>query len=156
MSHLNEGEKAPAIDLPASSGDTVKLSDFEGKKRVILYFYPKDNTPGCTTESCGFRDSHKKIEGVDAVVFGISPDSVDSHHKFIDKFNLPFVLISDEEKKTCKDYGVWVEKNMYGKKYWGVARTTFIIGKNGKIEKIYRKVKPDGHDKEVLEFLKSN
>jgi len=155
MSHLKEGDLAPAILLPASSGGTIHLSDFKGKKRVVLYFYPKDDTPGCTVESCELRDHHKKIEKEDAIVLGVSPDGIPSHHKFIEKFNLPFILLADEEKKTCQDYGVWVEKNMYGKKYWGVARTTFIIGKNGKIEKIYEKVKPEGHAKEILDFLKN-
>jgi len=153
MAELEEGMKAPSFNLPASNGKIVSLADFENKKRVILYFYPKDDTPGCTVEACGLRDSIKKIEAQDAVVLGVSPDGVDSHNKFIEKFNLPFVLLSDEDKKTCKDYGVWVKKSMYGKEYMGVSRTTFVIGKNGKVEKIYEKVKPEGHEKEVLEFL---
>ena len=118
-----------------------------------MYFYPKDDTPGCTVEACEFRDNIKKIERSDAVVLGVSPDGVDSHNKFIGKFKLPFLLLSDTEKKICNDYGVWVKKSMYGKEYMGVARTTFIIGKDGKIEKIYEKVKPEGHAAEVLEFL---
>jgi peroxiredoxin Q/BCP len=151
---LKEGDKAPEFNLPASNGKQVALKDFKGKKRVILYFYPKDDTPGCTVEACGFRDKVKAIESEDAVVLGVSPDGVDSHNKFIEKFNLPFLLLADEEKKTCNDYSVWVKKNMYGKEYMGVARTTFIIGKDGKIEKIYEKVKPEGHNQEILEFLK--
>jgi thioredoxin-dependent peroxiredoxin len=156
MATLKEGNKAPEFNLPASDGKNVALKEFKGKKRVILYFYPRDNTPGCTTEACGFRDNIKAIEKKDAVVLGVSPDGLSSHNKFIDKFNLPFILLSDEEKKTCKDYGVWVKKMMYGKEHMGIARTTFIIGKDGKIEKIYEKVKPDGHSEEILEFLENN
>jgi peroxiredoxin Q/BCP len=148
-----EGSKAPDLKLSASNGKTVSLSDFKGKERVILYFYPKDDTPGCTVEACGFRDSIKKIEKSGAVVLGISPDGVDSHNKFIEKFKLPFILLSDPDKKACDAYGVWVEKSMYGKTYMGVARTTFVIGKDGRIEKVYEKVKPEGHPEEILEFL---
>ncbi len=156
MTTLKEGIKAPELNLPATNGNKLTLKDFKGKKRVILYFYPRDNTPGCTTEACGFRDNIKAIEKKDAVVLGVSPDGLASHEKFIDKFDLPFILLSDEEKKTCKDYGVWVKKKMYGKEHMGVVRTTFIIGKDGKIEKIYKKVKPVEHSKEILEFLKNN
>ena len=156
MTTLKEGIKAPELNLPATNGNKLTLKDFKGKKRVILYFYPRDNTPGCTTEACGFRDNIKAIEKKDAVVLGVSPDGLASHEKFIDKFDLPFILLSDEEKKTCKDYGVWVKKKMYGKEHMGVVRTTFIIGKDGKIEKIYKKVKPAEHSKEILEFLKNN
>jgi len=152
---LKEGSKAPGFTLMSSEGKEVSLADFKGKQRVILYFYPKDDTPGCTVEACEFRDNIKKIERTDAVVLGVSPDGVDSHNKFIGKFKLPFLLLSDTEKKVCNDYGVWVKKSMYGKEYMGVARTTFILGKDGKIEKIYEKVKPEGHAAEVLEFLKS-
>ena len=152
---LKEGVKAPEFSLPASNGKIVSLKDFKGKKRVVLYFYPKDDTPGCTTEACGFRDSIKQVETKDAVVLGISPDGVDSHNRFIQKFKLPFILLSDVEKKTCKDYGVWVKKSFMGKEFMGVARTSFIIGKAGTIEKIYEKVKPEGHAEEILEFLKS-
>src|SRR5947209_2673483 len=126
---LKEGMRAPEFTLPSSKGENVSLKDFKGKERVVLYFYPKDDTPGCTVEACGFRDDIKRIEKKDAVVLGVSPDSVSSHNKFIEKFKLPFILLSDEDKKVCKAYGVWVEKSMYGKKYMGVARTTFIIGK---------------------------
>ena len=154
MANLKEGDKAPEFNLFSSNGKAVALKDFKGKKRVILYFYPKDDTPGCTVEACGFRDSVKKIEGLEAVVLGVSPDGAASHNKFIEKFKLPFILLSDVEKKVSSDYGVWVKKSMYGKEYMGVARTTFIIGKDGKIEKIYEKVKPEGHAEEILEFLK--
>ena len=153
MAALKEGGKAPEFKLPASNGEDVQLKDFKGKKRVVLYFYPKDDTPGCTVEACGFRDKLKPIESKDTVVLGVSPDNVDSHNKFIEKFKLPFLLLSDEDKKVCKAYGVWVKKSMYGKEYMGVGRTTFVVGKDGKIEKIFEKVKPDGHNDEILEFL---
>ena len=152
---LKEGDKATEFSLPASNGKQVALKDFKGKKRVILYFYPKDDTPGCTVEACGFRDKVKAIESEEAIVLGLSPDGVDSHNKFIEKFNLPFLLLADEEKTVCKDYGVWAKKSMYGKEYMGVARATFVIGKDGRIEKIYEKVKPEGHNDEILQFLKT-
>ncbi len=151
-----EGAKAPDFKLTASGGKEVSLKDYKGKNRVVLYFYPKDDTPGCTVEACSFRDGIKKIEKLDAVVLGVSPDGVKSHDKFVEKFKLPFLLLADEEKKVVNDYGVWVKKSMYGKEYMGVARTTFIIGKDGKIEKVYEKVKPDVHTDEVLEYLKAN
>jgi thioredoxin-dependent peroxiredoxin len=154
MSVPKEGEKAPVFKSPAGNGKVVSLKDYRGKNRVVLYFYPKDDTPGCTVEACAFRDNIKKIEGLDAVVLGVSPDGPDSHDKFIKKFKLPFVLVSDEDKAICKDYGVWVKKSMYGKEYMGVARTTFVIGLEGDIEKVYEKVKPEGHAEEVLEFLR--
>jgi len=153
---LKEGDKAPEFSLPASNGKTVTLKDFKGKQRIVLYFYPKDDTPGCTVEACGFRDKAKAIESQDTIVLGVSPDGIDSHNKFIEKFKLPFLLLADEDKKTCQAYGVWVKKNMYGKEYMGVARTTFVISKDGKLEKIYEKVKPDGHNDEILEFLKGS
>ena len=153
---LKEGAKAPDFLLQASNGKPVALKDFKGKQRVVLYFYPKDDTPGCTVEACAFRDSVKKIESQDAVVLGVSPDGVDSHNKFIEKFKLPFLLLADEDKKVCQAYGVWVKKSMYGKEYMGVARTTFVIGKDGKIEKIFEKVKPEGHAEEILAFLRGN
>ena len=153
---MKEGDKAPEFSLAASDGKNVSLKDFKGKAKVVLYFYPKDDTPGCTVEACGFRDSVKAIQKTDTVVLGISPDGVNSHQKFVEKFKLPFILLSDEDKKVCGAYGVWVKKSMYGREYMGVARTTFVIGKDGKIEKIYEKVKPDGHAEEILEFLKNN
>jgi len=155
MAKPKEGLAAPAFSTPASNGKTVSLKDFKGKKHVVLYFYPKDSTPGCTIEACELRDDHKKIVRTDTVVLGASPDSLASHDKFIDKFDLPFILLSDEDKKLCKAYGCWIKKSMYGKEYMGVARNTFIIGKNGKILKIFEKVKPEGHAKEVLDVLKS-
>ena len=142
---IREGDRAPDFEI---------LKDLKGKN-VILYFYPKDDTPGCTVEACGFRDSFKEIKKLGAVILGISPDNAVSHDKFINKFNLPFTLLPDTDKKMCQDYGVWVEKSMYGKKYMGVARTTFIIDKNGKIAKVFEKVKPEGHHQEVIETLKT-
>ena len=150
---LKEGNKAPDFSAEASNGKTIQLKDFSGKKKVILYFYPKDDTPGCTVEACGFRDKISEIQETSTLVLGVSPDDVKSHNKFIEKFKLPFLLLSDVDKKICQDYGVWVKKSMYGREYMGVERTTFIIGKDGKIEKIYRKVKADGHNEEVLKFL---
>jgi thioredoxin-dependent peroxiredoxin len=141
---LKEGDKAPSFSL---------LDEYKGKTRVV-YFYPKDDTPGCTVEACAFRDNIRKIEGLDAVVIGVSPDDEASHDKFIGKFKLPFRLFPDTDKKVSEAYGVWVKKSMYGKEYMGVARTTFIVGKDGKIKKIYEKVKPEGHAEEVLGALK--
>lgn len=155
MADLKEGSKAPAFSLIANNGKTVSLKEYQGKKRVVLYFYPKDDTPGCTVEACGFRDKLETIESQNAVVLGVSPDGADSHAKFIEKFKLPFLLLSDEDKKTCQDYGVWGKRTLYGREFMGVLRTTFIIGKDGKIEKIYKNVKPEGHNDEVLAFLKT-
>lgn len=149
-----EGSKAPDFNLPGSNGENIALKDLKGKN-IVVYFYPKDDTPGCTVEACGLRDSFKEIEKLNAVILGVSPDSVKSHGKFITKFQLPFTLLADEDKKMCEDYGVWVEKSMYGKKYMGVARTTFIIDKNGKIAKVFEKVKPEGHNQEIIVALKS-
>jgi len=154
MSVPQVGNKAPDFDLPASSGGHIALKDLKGKN-VVLYFYPKDDTPGCTVEACGLRDSYLNIEKLNTVILGVSPDSVDSHGKFIKKFNLPFTLLADVDKKVCMAYGVWVEKSMYGKKYMGVARTTFIIDGAGTIAKVFEKVKPEGHEQEIIEALKS-
>ncbi len=155
MPTISAGSTAPDFNAQASNGKNISLKDFRGKKNVVLYFYPKDDTPGCTVEACGFRDGIKSLESADTVVLGVSPDSVKSHLKFIEKFNLPFLLLADEDKKICEAYGVWVEKSMYGRKYMGVGRTTFVINKEGKIAKIFEKVKPEGHEKEVLECLKA-
>ncbi len=148
------GDRAPSFSLPDQDGTIVSLKEFFKQKNIVLYFYPKDDTPGCTVEACGFRDEIKSFEKIDAVVLGVSPDSVEKHTKFIAKFQLPFTLLSDEQKKTCQDYGVWVEKSMYGRKYMGVARSTFIIGKDGKIKNIFEKITPQGHNQEVLSALK--
>jgi peroxiredoxin Q/BCP len=149
---LKEGSKAPAFTLPNQDGKKISLKDFLGKK-VVLYFYPKDMTSGCTKEACDFRDHIKLFNNKDVVVLGVSPDSVQSHKKFQEKYNLPFDLLSDESKKVLEKYGVWKEKSMYGKKYFGVERTTFIIDEKGKIKKIFPRVKVDAHIKEVLEAL---
>jgi peroxiredoxin Q/BCP len=152
---IEEGNKAPVFTLKNQDGKSVSLNDFKGKK-VVLYFYPKDDTPGCTKEACSFRDRFPKFNNVNAVILGVSPDSVGSHKKFAEKYNLPFTLLSDESHDVLQKYDVWKEKNNYGKKYMGVERTTYIIDENGKIQKIFPKVKVDGHDQELLEALKNN
>jgi peroxiredoxin Q/BCP len=153
MSVPKEGTKAPDFKLPDASGKEVSLKDYAGKNRVILYFYPKDDTPGCTVEACSFRDEYAVFKKKGAVVIGVSPDDGKSHTKFTEKFKLPFILLADTEKELCNKYGVWVKKSMYGREYMGVARTTFLIGKDGKIEKVYEKVKPAEHTAEILETL---
>ena len=142
------GKKAPPFDLPAAPGGRLKLSSLRGKK-VVLYFYPKDNTPGCTTEACNFRDQHTRLQSADTLVLGISPDSVASHEKFAAKLELPFTLLSDADHAVCEKYGVWVEKNMYGRKSMGVQRATFLIDREGKIAAVWPKVKVAGHVDEV-------
>lgn len=162
MSKPKIGDKAPDFSLPASgsagsplgNGQTVSLESFKGKKNVVLYFYPKDNTPGCTVQARGFRDSIKNIEAQDTIVLGVSPDKIASHEKFIKKFSLPFLLLSDEDHKMSTAYTVWIEKSMYGRKYMGIERTTFVIDKTGTIVKVFTKVKPQGHNEKVLEVLK--
>ncbi|MGI6461015.1 MAG: thioredoxin-dependent thiol peroxidase [Candidatus Hydrogenedentales bacterium] len=144
------GKKAPAFTLPSSSGGNVKLSDFAGSP-VIVYFYPKDDTPGCTVEAKGFQALAADFDKAGVPVLGISPDSVDSHCTFAEKHGLAFALLADEKHEVAEKYGVWVEKNMYGKKYWGIQRSTFLIDKNGAIAKIWPRVKPQGHAEEVLE-----
>jgi thioredoxin-dependent peroxiredoxin len=146
------GNLAPDFTLMGSDGQKHKLSDFRGKK-VILYFYPKDNTPGCTTQACDFRDNIDPITNLNTIVIGISKDTLASHNKFIDKFNLPFLLLSDEDKAVCGLYDVIKEKNMYGKKVLGIERSTFIIDEKGILIKEYRKVKAKGHVEEVLKEL---
>lgn len=146
---LKVGDKAPDFKLKTDKGETAKLKDFKGKK-VILYFYPKDLTSGCTKEACDFRDNIKSFEKKNSVVLGVSADSIDLHKKFKDKYDLPFTLLSDETKDVLKDYGVWKEKSMYGKKYMGIERTTYIIDEKGKIEKIFNKVSVNGHIEELL------
>jgi len=151
---LTEGDAAPDFTLPSTSGDKVKLSTLKGKN-VVLYFYPADDTSGCTKEACSFRDNLPKFNDLNATILGISKDSIDSHNSFIRKYGLNFTLLSDEELKVHGLYDTWKEKNMYGKKYMGTERSTFVIDKNGKIKKIFRRVKVDGHEKEVLEALAS-
>lgn len=146
---LKAGDKAPDFKLAADNGESVSLKDYKGKK-VILYFYPKDMTSGCTAEACDFRDNIKKFEKKNTVVIGVSADDTKSHVKFKEKYDLPFILLSDESKKMLEDYGVWQEKSMYGRKYMGIARTTFIIDEKGRIEKVYEKVKVPGHIEALL------
>ena len=153
MSELTVGSKAPAFSAPDQSGQIVSLANLKGKT-VVLYFYPKDDTPGCTVEACSFRDEFSAFTQKGAVVLGVSPDSPKKHAKFIEKFSLPFTLLADEDKKIVQDYQVWVEKSMYGKKYMGVERSTFVIGPDGKVQAIYRKVKASPeHIAEVLAAL---
>ena len=149
---LNINDKAPSFTLKDKSGNDVSLSDFKGK-RVVLYFYPKDNTPGCTRQACAFAGLYGEFEKKGVQVIGISRDSVQSHVKFAEKYNLPFILLSDPELEVIKAYGVWQEKKLYGKVSFGVVRTTFIIDENGNIEKIMPKVKPDTNAAEILESL---
>lgn len=151
--HLEPGDKAPDFSLPAGTGETVSLNDYLGKKRVVLYFYPKDNTSGCTKEACSFRDNLDAIQDKDTVVLGVSPDSLKSHDKFIEKHNLNFPLLSDEDHSVAEAYGAWGEKSMYGKKYMGIIRKTFVINKEGKIEQAFHKVKAAEHGTEILNLL---
>ncbi len=149
---LNTGTIAPDFSLPDKDGNIIKLSDFLGKK-VILYFYPKDNTPGCSRQACAFAATYEGFKAKDIVVIGISKDSVASHAKFAEKYNLPFILISDKELEAIKAYDVWKEKKMCGKVSFGVVRTTYIIDEKGFVEKVMEKVKPDTNAQEILEYL---
>ncbi|MFA6489214.1 MAG: thioredoxin-dependent thiol peroxidase [Candidatus Micrarchaeia archaeon] len=152
---IPEGTEAPDFSLPDADGKMVKLSDFAGKT-VVLYFYPKDDTPGCTAEACGFRDASATYAKRGAVVLGVSPDDSASHSKFAKKYKLPFTLLADVGAKVAKDYGVWGEKKFMGRSFTGVNRTTFIIAPDGEVEKVFKSVKPDGHEKEVLAWLDEN
>ena len=149
---LEPGTRAPAFQLKDDQGRTVKLSDFKGRP-VVLYFYPKDDTPGCTKEACAFRDASSRLEKLGAVVLGVSPDAVESHAKFRDKYHLNFPLLSDPQHRVAEKYGAWREKNMYGKKTMGIQRSTYLIGPDGKIAKVWKRVRVDGHDRQVLEAL---
>lgn len=146
------GDPAPDFTLPADDGSEVTLSDFRGR-RVVLYFYPKDDTSGCTTQACDLRDALPRIEEAGAVVLGVSPDPVTSHEKFRDKYDLNFPLLADEDQKVCRAYGVWKEKSMYGRTYWGVERSTFLIDEEGVISEAWRRVRPKGHADRVVETL---
>jgi len=150
---LKPGDKAPDFTLLSDKNDQISLSDFSGKADVVLYFYPKDNTSSCTKEACSFRDNLDVIKMKNATVLGVSPDSVKSHQNFINKHNLNFTLLSDPDHKVAEAYDAWGEKNMYGKKYWGILRSTFIIGKDGIIKHVFKKVKTAVHGEEVLEVL---
>src|SRR5688500_12532992 len=153
-SPVSDGVLAPKFDLESSTGSRIKLDDFAGKQTVVLYFYPKADTPGCTKEACGFRDAIASYKKLDVPVFGVSPDPVADVKRFADKFQLNFPLLADADHSVAEKYGVWQEKSMYGKKYMGVARTTFVIGPDGKIARVFEKVKPEGHDQEVLAALR--
>jgi peroxiredoxin Q/BCP len=150
---LKPGSKAPAFSLPSDGGGRVSLKELKGKP-VVLYFYPKDDTSGCTTEACEFRDNWKTVKGTGAVVLGVSPDGVKSHDKFRAKYKLPFPLLADEDHAVAEAYGAWGEKSMYGRKYMGILRSTFLIDETGRIVKIFEKVKPKGHAGEVIEALR--
>ena len=152
MALLEAGDKAPAFQAKDQEGETVSLADFKGKK-LVLYFYPKDDTPGCTKEACSFRDGWSKFKKRGIAVLGVSTDDEKSHRKFADKFSLPFPLLADPEKKIVTDYGVWGEKSMYGRKYMGTHRVTYVIDEKGKIAAVWPKVKPDGHADEILAAL---
>jgi peroxiredoxin Q/BCP len=147
---IKVGEMAPDFELKADSGQTVCLADYRGR-RVVLYFYPKDDTSGCTKQACGFRDHLPELEARDATVFGVSPDSVASHERFRDKYDLNFPLLSDPDHAVATAYGAWGKKKMYGREYEGILRSTFIIGPDGRVEEVYAKVKPAGHAELLLD-----
>lgn len=151
---VDVGDKAPDFSMATDGGGTVTLTDLKGKK-VVLYFYPKDDTPGCTKEACAFRDAMPDFSGIDAEIIGVSKDPVSKHDKFKAKHNLPFTLASDEESDVCERFGVWVEKNMYGKKYMGIERATFLIDGDGVVRNVWRKVKVPGHAQAVLEAVRA-
>ena len=150
---IEEGKKAPAFNLATDEGEKVKLSDFVGSP-VVLYFYPKDDTPGCTKEACAFRDRKAELKQLGAVVLGVSPDTIESHAKFRDKYDLNFPLLADADHRIAEKYGAWREKNMYGKKSMGVQRSTYLIDPAGKVAKVWKRVRVEGHDTQVLQALK--
>ncbi len=151
---IEVGKKAPAFTLTADDGKKVKLSDLKGSP-VVLYFYPRDDTPGCTKEACAFRDRQAEMKQLGAKVLGVSPDTVESHVKFRDKFTLNFPLLADPDHAVAEKYGAWREKNMYGKKSMGIQRSTYLIDADGKVAKVWQRVQVDGHDDEVIEALKT-
>ncbi|MBS4198453.1 thioredoxin-dependent thiol peroxidase [Bacillus sp. FJAT-49732] len=151
---VKTNDKAPEFRLRASNGEQVGLADFMGRKHIILYFYPKDMTPGCTTQACDFREFNQDFSDLDAIILGVSPDPLVKHEKFVDKYNLPFLLLIDENHKVAEKYGVWKLKTLFGKQYMGIERSTFIINKEGNIVKEWRKVRVKGHVKEALQFVK--
>ncbi len=152
---VKTGEKAPDFTLEANNGEKVSLSDFKGKN-VVLYFYPKDMTPGCTTEACDFRDHHSEFSDQNTVILGVSPDPVDRHKKFIEKHDLPFLLLADEDHEVAEKYGVWQLKKNFGKEYMGIVRSTFIINEDGELVKEWRKVRVKDHVEEALNYIKEN
>jgi peroxiredoxin Q/BCP len=147
------GKPAPDFTLPSSTGEPISLRQFKGRKTVILYFYPKDETPGCTREACDFRDHATDFERFDTVILGVSTDGLESHQRFRDKHHLTFPLLADEDATVAKQYGVYKQRNLYGKKYMGIERTTFVIDRTGRIAQIYPKVKVEGHIQQLLEFV---
>jgi thioredoxin-dependent peroxiredoxin len=149
------GTKAPGFTLEAQTGETVTLSDLQGKN-VVIYFYPKDMTPGCTTEACDFRDQYQEFADLNAVILGISPDPVERHQKFVEKYSLPFLLLADTDHQVAEAYGVWKLKKNFGKEYMGIERSTFVVDKEGKIAKEWRKVTVKGHVEEALAFIREN
>ena len=151
---VNEGDKAPEFSMPTDSGGTISLKDLKGRP-VVLYFYPKDSTPGCTKEACAFRDLMPDFSKIDAEIIGVSKDSVKRHENFKAKNELPFTLASDEDGDVCETYGVWAEKSMYGRKFMGIERTTFLIDGKGRVRKVWRKVKVPGHAEEVLDATRT-
>ncbi len=152
MTRLSEGDRAPDFEMTADDGSVVSSSSLAGS-RYVLYFYPKDDTPGCTAQACGLRDSWSRMTETDAQIFGVSPDSVKSHVKFREKYGLPYRLLSDEGHRIADAYGVWVEKKFMGREYMGVERSTFVVGPDGTIERVLAQVKPDGHVDQLLEAL---
>jgi len=150
---LNPGDKAPVFALSSDTSDVIRLEDLKGRK-VVLYFYPKDDTSGCTVEACEFRDNWAAVKRTGALVLGVSPDGIESHQKFKRKFELQFPLLADPDHAVAEKYGAWGEKSMYGRKYFGIKRTTFVIDEEGRIATVFEKVKPRGHAKEVLEALR--
>ncbi len=150
---VSDGDVAPDFKLQSDDGKTYSLSDFKGKKEVVLYFYPKDDTPGCTKEACSFRDSLSSLSKAGVQVLGVSMDDLDSHAKFRTKYSLNFPLLSDQDGKVSKEYGVYKLKNNYGRKYWGIERSTFVVDKNGKVKKAMRKVSVDGHVDQIRDYL---
>jgi peroxiredoxin Q/BCP len=149
---IEPGQKAPAFTLTADNGSKVRLSDFKGRP-VVLYFYPKDDTPGCTREACAFRDQHSSLKKLGAVVLGVNADDIESHQQFRDKFNLNFPLLADPAHAVAEKYGAWREKNMYGKKFMGIQRCTYLVDPDGKVAKVWKAVKVDRHDEQVLQAL---
>ena len=149
---LEPGKKAPAFTLSDQDGNKVKLKDLAGNP-VVIYFYPRDDTPGCTKEACAFRDRYDELQAAGAQLFGVSTDTAESHIKFREKYELPFPLLVDEDHKMSEKYGAWREKNMYGKKSWGIQRCTYILDATGKVAKVFKRVKVDGHDQQVLDVL---
>ena len=152
MEELKIGDKAPEIEAKDQNGEPISLNAYRGKT-VVLYFYPKDDTPGCTAEACDFRDNYQGLQAKDIVVLGVSADDENSHKKFISKHSLPFALVADTDHKVVNDYGVWVEKNMYGKKYMGISRSTFVIDEQGEIQHIIKKVDTKNASQQVLELI---